>query len=34
MNQIFIKNMRIDKVRHLKNINIQISENECRYMMQ
>lgn len=33
MNQIFIKNMRIDKVRHLKNINIQISENECRHII-
>lgn len=25
--------MRIDKVRHLKNINIQISENECRHII-
>ena len=33
MNQIFIKNMRIDKVRRLKNINIQISENECRHII-
>lgn len=33
MNQIFIKNIKIDKVRHLKNINIQISENECRHII-
>lgn len=33
MNQIFIKNIKINKVRHLKNINIPVSENECRHII-
>lgn len=33
MNQIFIKNIKINKVRHLKNINIPASENECRHII-
>lgn len=33
MNQIFIKNIRIDKVRHLDNIGIQVCDNECRHII-
>ena len=33
MNQIFIKNIKINKVRHLKDINIQISEDKCKHII-
>lgn len=33
MNQFFIKNIKINKVRHLKNINIPISEKERRHII-
>lgn len=33
MNQFFIKNIKINKIRHLKNINIPISEKECRHII-
>lgn len=33
MKQVFIENLKINKVRHLKDISIHVSENECRHII-
>lgn len=33
MENVFIKNIHIDSVRHLKNIDINISDNECKHII-
>lgn len=33
MSQLFIENIKINKVRHLENINIPVSENECKHII-
>ncbi len=33
MSQLFIENIKINKVRHLKNINIPVSEDECKHII-
>lgn len=32
MEQIFIKNIKINKVRHLKNLDIPVCENKCKHI--
>ena len=33
MEQIFIKNIKINKVRHLKNLDIPVCENKCKHII-
>ena len=33
MSQLFIKNIKINKVRHLENINIPVSTDECKHII-
>lgn len=33
MEQIFIKNIKINKVRHLKNLDLPVCENKCKHII-